>query len=311
MGCLKLDISDNHFTILEVVHNSLSVNKNSSADAYLFGFQGQEKDNEISGTTGGHTTAMFWEYDTRLGRRWNIDPVLKEWESPYAAFAGNPIWFVDPFGDNADVFITGPKAEKATKQLNESTSLEISRDSKGQVHAKGEAVTKDDKLLLESINNPDIKVNVHVGGSNYDNKTFQGGGFFGSTVTEREKSVSYESNLPWLSNTLTESYNYVETKQFVNPYELAILDFIHGSEGQAMLHEVTESYIAGKISQVKGAAGPAIKGGSTYKSHYIPAHNDATPQPGDGVIGECFFRDAKMAIKTMFDNVDLAIKFMK
>jgi len=28
--------------------------------------------------------AEFWEYDPRIGRRWNINPVGKEWESPYA-----------------------------------------------------------------------------------------------------------------------------------------------------------------------------------------------------------------------------------
>ncbi|MBT7142941.1 MAG: hypothetical protein HN704_10465 [Bacteroidetes bacterium] len=99
MGCLKLDISDNYFTILEVVHNSLSVNKNSSADAYLFGFNGQEKDDEISGTTGGHTTAMFWEYDTRIGRRWNVDPKPNPSISYYSCFANNPIWNFDPLGD--------------------------------------------------------------------------------------------------------------------------------------------------------------------------------------------------------------------
>ena len=34
-------------------------------------------------------------YDSRLGRRWNVDPVTKDYESPYMAFAGNPIWFSD------------------------------------------------------------------------------------------------------------------------------------------------------------------------------------------------------------------------
>ena len=38
-------------------------------------------------------SAEFWQYDTRLGRRWNVDPVLKEYESPYACFAGNPVRF--------------------------------------------------------------------------------------------------------------------------------------------------------------------------------------------------------------------------
>ena len=43
-------------------------------------------------------TAEFWQYDSRLGRRWNVDPVFKEYESPYACFAGNPVWFADDRG---------------------------------------------------------------------------------------------------------------------------------------------------------------------------------------------------------------------
>lgn len=68
-------------------------------EGYRYGFQGQEKSDEIHGP-GNHTTAQFWEYDTRLGRRWNTDPVVKEWESSYATFAGNPVWFVDPLGND-------------------------------------------------------------------------------------------------------------------------------------------------------------------------------------------------------------------
>jgi hypothetical protein len=66
-------------------------------DANLKAFNGQEKDDDIYGE-GNSTTAEFWQYDSRLGRRWNRDPVLKEFESPYACFANNPIWFIDPYG---------------------------------------------------------------------------------------------------------------------------------------------------------------------------------------------------------------------
>jgi hypothetical protein len=38
--------------------------------AYRYGFNGQEKDDEVCGS-GNLNTAEFWEYDTRLGRRWN------------------------------------------------------------------------------------------------------------------------------------------------------------------------------------------------------------------------------------------------
>jgi hypothetical protein len=56
---------------------------------------GQEEDNEIfQGAMG----AEYWEYDSRIGRRWNIDPMVNESESPYACFNNNPILMNDPDG---------------------------------------------------------------------------------------------------------------------------------------------------------------------------------------------------------------------
>jgi RHS repeat-associated protein len=69
---------------------------------YRYGYNGQEQEEELSDS---HTSAEYWMYDGRLGRRWNIDPVVKEHESPYACFANNPIWLVD--FDGRDTSITG------------------------------------------------------------------------------------------------------------------------------------------------------------------------------------------------------------
>jgi hypothetical protein len=44
-------------------------------------------------------TAEFWQYDARIGRRWNIDPVVDPSESPYATNKNNPIKYNDPDGD--------------------------------------------------------------------------------------------------------------------------------------------------------------------------------------------------------------------
>jgi hypothetical protein len=41
---------------------------------------------------------MFWEYDPRIGRRWNVDQLTYPWQSSYATFNNNPIIFVDPLG---------------------------------------------------------------------------------------------------------------------------------------------------------------------------------------------------------------------
>ncbi len=68
-----------------------------SREDYRYFFNGQEVDNEVLGD-GVSLSADFWQYDSRLGRRWNVDPVFKEYESPYACFAGNPVRFVDYMG---------------------------------------------------------------------------------------------------------------------------------------------------------------------------------------------------------------------
>ncbi len=64
---------------------------------YKYGFNGQEKDDEVAGA-GSVNTAEYWEYDSRIGRRWNKDPIVKPWESSYACFANNPIYFSDILG---------------------------------------------------------------------------------------------------------------------------------------------------------------------------------------------------------------------
>jgi hypothetical protein len=75
----------------------------SGEDDYRFGFNTQEKVNEIVGV-GNHNTALFWEYDTRLGRRWNLDPKPQISISDYAINANNPIANTDFLGDFTSKF---------------------------------------------------------------------------------------------------------------------------------------------------------------------------------------------------------------
>ena len=72
--------------------------KYSNGSNYRYSFNGQEKDIELNENI---TTAEYWEYDARIGRRWNIDPVVKDDESPYSTFSGSPIVLSDPDGDDA------------------------------------------------------------------------------------------------------------------------------------------------------------------------------------------------------------------
>jgi hypothetical protein len=85
------------FGMLEPCRNFSILSRDSS---YHFGFNGMMKDDDIEGN-GDLLTADFWEYDPRLGRRWNTDPVVKPWESSYEAYEDNPVIFSDPNGDDA------------------------------------------------------------------------------------------------------------------------------------------------------------------------------------------------------------------
>jgi len=73
------------------------IGRQKSPANYRYGFNSQEKETEITDTDS-HYSAEYWMYDSRLGRRWNIDPVKKQHESSYATFANNPIFLVDPLG---------------------------------------------------------------------------------------------------------------------------------------------------------------------------------------------------------------------
>lgn len=76
-----------------------------SSEEYRFGFNTQENTDEISGI-GNHTTAIFWEFDTRLGRRWNMDPKPVPSLSNFSCFTNNPILFNDILGDTTRLYNT-------------------------------------------------------------------------------------------------------------------------------------------------------------------------------------------------------------
>ena len=72
-----------------------------------FGFNGKEFDWEAKGWMNQYDFGLRI-YDPRIGRFLSMDPIIKEYESPYAAFANNPISIVDPDGaDTAKAFKVG------------------------------------------------------------------------------------------------------------------------------------------------------------------------------------------------------------
>src|SRR5574343_177552 len=138
---------------------------------YRFGFNNQERDDEIAGV-GNIYSAEFWEYDARLGRRFNTDPVLKEYESVYACLGNNPIWIIDIDGADSTAYIKFPN--DVTKEQKDNIKKELSKS----FTKAGLGFLKIVETNVESIN--------FIDKYNFDNDQFieylHGVGFKGNTT---------------------------------------------------------------------------------------------------------------------------------
>lgn len=94
---------------------------------YRFGFNGQEVVSEVNGSSGTHTTAPYWEYSARIGRRWNLDPKPSQSVSNYATFLNNPILFNDPLGDIIRIAYHDKKSN-SVKYYEFDSELKLPRD---------------------------------------------------------------------------------------------------------------------------------------------------------------------------------------
>ncbi len=93
-----------------------------TASNYRYSHNGHEKEEEIFA---GANSAEFWMYDSRIGRRWELDPIQREYESPYACFSNNPIYFSDLLGlapGGGDKGKNKTQKEKKEANMNKKTS---------------------------------------------------------------------------------------------------------------------------------------------------------------------------------------------
>jgi len=140
-----------------------------SASEYRYGGAGgQEMDNEISGK-GNSYTAEYWQYDSRLLRRWNTDPIVKPFESPYACFRNNPILLIDPTGEDVDL---GKLSKEDRTEVENKVNSE--HEYYNEAYASLYQKLVDDKNTMYTFNNTHNKIgldggemgNVSYGGKN-------------------------------------------------------------------------------------------------------------------------------------------------
>ena len=122
----------------------------SGAGAYRYGFNGQEKSDEIKGE-GNSYTALFWEYDPRTGRRWNIDPKPTIGISVYSCFENNPLLLVDINGDKPTRKQAAAMADDVYNKESKSKNLKGGwRRSEAQVRGVDKDKLTDDNTGFKS-----------------------------------------------------------------------------------------------------------------------------------------------------------------
>jgi len=99
---------------------------------YEYGNNGQMKVNEWAGV-GNHYTAKFWDYDTRTGRRGNLDPKPRASISDYSTYEGNPIWRYDPLGDTPVPKGNMKSAKELVDDLNKNSPTKFQINEKGLI----------------------------------------------------------------------------------------------------------------------------------------------------------------------------------
>ncbi|WPV66699.1 hypothetical protein [Chitinophaga sp. LS1] len=95
-----------------------------SLGGYRYGFNGQERSDELTGE-GKHNTAQFWEFDTRIRRRWNLDPKPQIGISEYSGFNNNPLLYSGFLGDSSITTVPELIAEQ-TEQAFKSGLIKLS-----------------------------------------------------------------------------------------------------------------------------------------------------------------------------------------
>jgi len=155
---------------------------------YRYGFNGQEKDDEIAE---GIYTAEFWEYDSRIGRRWNVDPVVKPWESSYACFNNNPVVNVDPKGNDAKPSKKVEEIAESGKKMNDDLErpsfgiTDFVKDKDGKIRwdkdANDQATTKEGETYLGKTLT--FKFNSYIDGKLWDGPNPPGGTAAGNKLT--------------------------------------------------------------------------------------------------------------------------------
>jgi len=131
--------------------------------SYKFSMNTQEKEPELGE---GVTSAEFWVYDGKLGRRWNVDPKESFSISTYSCFANSPLLYIDLLGDTIRNGISDRvRATTKNLQLAEKEFTRLKESHKGDLKERHirkyekKSKVKDYRRELTLLLDYEVKVN--------------------------------------------------------------------------------------------------------------------------------------------------------
>lgn len=236
---------------------------NLGAGTYRYGMNGMEQDSEVKG--GGNSyTSMFRQYDPRLGRWLSMDPVNYPWQSDYAAFDNNPIFFADPSGAKAGgpgdkVKVKGNKTNTTGKWETKHTDGSLTGTASGSFNIEEFTIVEGKGVsgswTSEVLGNP----------------TFAYSGSFGQWKNEFGYSGDYNDVLDaWEDKHGDEYDEYVENEIIEEKGRVAVEKmawFIQAVE--------VESYVIGPVTGLNAYNG--LSSPKTFK--YKPMYQGASVVP--------------------------------
>ena len=163
----------------------------AGSGSYRFSMNGQEKDKELNEDI---TTAMYWEYDSRIGRRWNLDPKPSSAVSSYSCFKNNPIWNFDKEGDSIilgdDPHIQVRTAYDMLKKIKSGVELLNKYVSSSNENIYLGVISVKGKAIMQTLANIDTKKYIDKN-NNLDEDKFK---------DDHTSSTNVEQILHWFAN---------------------------------------------------------------------------------------------------------------
>jgi len=255
-----------------------SIKASVSKGEYRYGMNTQEKDNEIYGE-GNSYSAEYWQYDARLGRRWNVDPKSAKYPSlsPYLCFRNNPLYYTDPNGDESpegfkkhegrggDLYL--PNTSEIVYEV-ETVTVEVGYSKKGPVYETHQQNTKNiDKFT----------VGDQTYSANYNNNGDFKGYYTSSGVSYQNPDVQINANVvSWTYGTTPElntvfdislASGTINGLQMIQTVEVISNNIFNGKNNAFTWTENNTTFFGFVDGGLNSSAGEQVAGMPYYYSH--------------------------------------------